>query len=121
MCIPSQFNFLEFGDDISGIIVPCDMIGNDPMLRLILRIECPDLRAIVMDCILHSSTQKTTEICIFRLHSTFRPVSISSHARGNNNVRLCPRSKIIAQSMEQNRHENQLKRVILRRRLIDLE
>ena len=93
------------------VVLPREVIRNDPMDRLIRRVEKSDFGVFVMNSIRHMSTHNPSKKRVFRFCSTLESMNV--YVGRKVNLRLRPRRNIVPETMDDGRHKDQPKRIDL--------
>jgi hypothetical protein len=93
------------------VILPREMIRNDPMDGLIRRVEKSDFGVFVMKSIRHMSTHNPSKERVLRFCSPLESMNV--YVGRKVDLRLRPRRNIVAETMDDGRHKDQPKRIDL--------
>src|SRR5271154_129227 len=93
------------------VVLPREVIRNDPMNSLIRRVEKSDFGVFVMKSIRHLSTYNPSKERIFGFCSPLESMNV--YVCRKINLRLRPRRNIVPETMDDGRHKDQPKRIDL--------
>src|SRR5271168_1433659 len=93
------------------VVLPREVIRNDPVDGLIRRVEKSDFSVFVMKSISHMSSHNPSKERVFRFRSTLESMNVYDGRKVN--LRLRPRCNIVPETMDDGRHKDQSKRIDL--------